>query len=124
MDEFLAKLNPEDMGHEDWENKPDELELDSGDSIKAVVRGGELHTFSEVPEFGKAGCFEPINLALELTDPPSPEQCADFFANTRVEADGASTLIVSNLAPGTHKFICVIHPWMKTLVTVEADDDD
>ncbi len=121
--EFLAKLNPQDGGHPEWKNKPDEIELDTGDSIRAVVRGGEFHTFTEVAEFG-AGCFGPINDALGLTNPPTPAQCDEFLATTGVLANGASTLIVANLAPGTHKFMCEIHPWMKTVVTVEGDDDD
>ena len=122
VDKFLAKLNPKDFGHEAWTNKPDELDLKSGDVINVVVRGGELHTFTEVMDYG-AGCFIPINDALGLTNPPSPEKCAEYFATTSVEANGASTLVVAGLSPGTHKFMCEIHPWMRTTVTVEGDDD-
>ena len=123
LPEFLAKLNPEDGGHEKWNNHPDELDLKTGDEISVVVRGGELHTFTEVPKFG-AGCFGPINAALELTNPPTAAQCADFFAHTSVLANGASTLTVSGLSPGTHLFMCEIHPWMQTTVTVESDNED
>ncbi len=124
FDEFLAKLNPVDFGHPKWNNHPDELRLRTGDQIKAVVRGGEFHTFTEVPEFGP-GCVPLINDALGLTvDPPTPEECDEFFATTGVAPNGLSTLIVADLAPGTHKFMCEIHPWMKTVVTVEGDDGD
>ncbi len=122
--EFLAELNPSDFGHEDWANKPDELDLNVGDSIKAVVRGGEFHTFTEVPEFGP-GCIPFINGALGLTGPaPTEAQCGVFFATTGVAPNGLSTLTVSGLAAGTHRFMCEIHPWMRTVVTVEGDEDD
>ena len=124
--EFLAKLNPADGGHPKWNNHPDELDLRSGDEISVTVRGGEFHTFTEVPVTDdlQAGCFEGINVALELTNPPTPEQCADFFATTGVVANGGSTLTVSGLPDGEHLFMCEIHPWMRTLVSVGDDDDD
>jgi plastocyanin len=121
LPEFLAKLNPQDFGHEKWNNHPDELDLKLGDEISVVVRGGEGHTFTEVDAFG-AGCFLPINDALGLTDPPTPEKCGEYFANTSVAANGASTLTVSGLTPGTHLFMCEIHPWMRTVVEVGDDD--
>ena len=112
-----------DFGHPKWRNKPDEVELKSGDVIKVVVRGGEFHTFTEVPMFGP-GCLGLINDALGFTTPgPTPAQCGVFFATTGVAANGGSTLTVSGLAPGTHLFMCEIHPWMRTIVTVEGDDD-
>jgi plastocyanin len=118
--QFLAKLNPTDFGHPQWENDPDELDINTGDAIKAVVRGGEFHTFTEVEVFGP-GCVAPINAALGLTvNPPTPAQCANYFATTGVPVGG--TLTVANLSPGTHLFMCEIHPWMRTTVTVENDD--
>jgi plastocyanin len=126
VDEFLAKLNPADLGHPSWNNHPDELDLRSGDEISVTVRGGEFHTFTEVPftEGLQAGCFLPINDALGLVDPPSPAQCDEFFATTGVVANGGSTLTVSGLSDGTHLFMCEIHPWMRTVVEVGDDDDD
>ena len=127
LDEFLAKLNPVDLGHPEWNNHPDELDLDVGDSINVVVRGGEFHTFTEVDEFG-AGCLADLNIPLGLTGPaPTAAECfgpGGFFDTTGVLADGQSTLTVSGLSPGTHRFMCEIHPWMRTVVTVEADDED
>lgn len=122
LPEFLAKLNPVDFGHPKWQNKPDDVDLESGDSLAVVVRGGEFHTFTEVAEFGP-GCLGQINDALGLTSPPPTEaQCGEFFATTGVLPNGLSTLTVSGLAPGTHKFMCEIHPWMRSVVTVEDDD--
>ena len=121
FDEFLAKLNPVDFGHPKWNNHPDELDLRSGDSISAAVRGGEFHTFTEVPAFGP-GCVDFINAALGLTTPrPTDAECGALFATTGT-APGAPPVVVSGLADGTHLFMCLIHPWMRTVVEVGDDD--
>ena len=92
----------------------------------ATITHARKNTFTEVPvtEGLQAGCFQGINDALQLPNPPSATQCADFFARTGVAPNGASTLVVSGLADGTtHLFMCEIHPWMRTLVNVGDDDD-
>ncbi len=123
--QFFAKLNPVDFGHEKWNNHPDEVDLKMGDQISVTVRGGEFHTFTEVPEFG-AGCIGFINGRLGLTGPaPTDAQCfgpGGIFETTGVAPDGQSTLTVSGLSAGTHLFMCEIHPWMRTVVNVEDDD--
>ena len=127
--EFLAKLNPADGGHPKWNIHPDELHLRSGDEISVTVRGGELHTFTEVPvtEALQPGCIGQLNDALGLTGPaPTAAQCfgpTGFFNTTGVLPNGGSTLTVSGLSEGTHLFMCEIHPWMRTVVTVEGDHD-
>jgi plastocyanin len=120
---FVAKLNPVDFGHPKWNNHPDEIDLRSGDEISVTVRGGEFHTFTEVPEFGP-GCVPFINGALGLTGPaPTDAQCGEFFATTGVAPDGMSTLTVAGLSDGMHLFMCEIHPWMRSVVNVGDDDD-
>ncbi len=125
FDEFLAKLNPVDFGHPKWNNHPDELDLRDGDQISVTVRGGEFHTFTEVDEFG-GGCIPFINDALGLADPGlDPADCTPgaggLVDTTGVAPNGLSTLSVSGLAAGEHKFMCLIHPWMKSVVEVEDD---
>jgi hypothetical protein len=123
LGEFFAKLNPVDFGHPAWNISPTMLKIDEDESLKVTVKGGEGHTFTEVPMFGP-GCVDQLNVPLGLTvGAPTPAQCADFFANTSVAANGGSTLIVSGLAPGTHLFECEIHPWMRTTVNVEGEDE-
>ena len=125
--EFLAKLNPTDLGHDEWENNPDEVDLKSGDQISVTVRGGEFHTFTEVPVTDglQPGCIKELNEPLGLTGPaPTAAQCfgpTGFFKTTGVLPNGGSTLTVSGLSEGTHLFMCEIHPWMRTVVTVEGD---
>jgi plastocyanin len=123
LDEFLTKLNPVDFGHPKWNNHPDELDLREGDEISVTVRGGEFHTFTEVAEFG-AGCLPDLNAALGLNGPtPSATDCTPqtggLLDTTGVAPNGLSTLTVAGLAAGEHKFMCLIHPWMKTVVEVE-----
>jgi plastocyanin len=123
FDEFLETFNPVDGGDPKWRNNPDEMDIDKGDQLRVVTRGGEFHTFSEVDEFG-AGCIEDINIPLGLTGGPSPEECFapdGILATTGVLPNGLSTLTVSGLSVGTHLFMCQIHPWMTTVVEVEDD---
>ena len=120
--EFLAQLNPVDFGHDQWKMHPDEIELTTGDSISASVRGGEFHTFTEVEAFG-AGCIDLLNGPLGLTGPPSADcatNLAPVFAGGTGTAPGLPPVVVSGLAPGTHLFMCLIHPWMQAVVDVIA----
>lgn len=105
---------------DDWEFKPADFHIDAGDSIRAVNRGGEFHTFTEVAQFG-GGCVDQLNAILGLT--PVPEcQDPDIFPTTGVAPDG--TLNVHGLTPGTHNFECLIHPWMQSVVEVRAEKHD
>jgi hypothetical protein len=98
-----------------WRNAPAQLHLDAGGSIDAYNRGGEFHTFTEVAAFG-GGCVDELNQILGLT--PVPE-CAipGIFGATGVapheELEGAP------LSSGVHLFECLIHPWMRTVATVD-----
>ena len=56
-----------------------------------------------------------FDAVLGLT--PVPE-CAipGLFIATEIAPDG--TLVSGPLAAGTHRFMCLIHPWMRTTVEV------
>jgi plastocyanin len=121
--DFIAKVNPVDFGHPKWNNHPDTLELRSGDQISVTVRGGEFHTFTEVDAF-EAGCVPLINQLLGLTVGPTDAECGGptgLLATTGVLPNGMSTRTVAGLTPGVHLFQCLIHPWMRTTVTVDGD---
>jgi plastocyanin len=98
-----------------WRFAPDHLSLAAGGTLEARNMGGETHTFTEVANFG-GGCIGFLNGLLGLS--PVPE-CAGFpgslFGATAVPAGGTLTV---TLAPGIHRFECLIHPWMRTTVTV------
>jgi plastocyanin len=100
-----------------WRFAPGQLSLAAGGTITARNIGGEDHTFTEVANFG-GGCIGFLNGLLGLS--PVPE-CAGFpfgaFGATAIPAGGTLTV---TLAPGIHRFECLIHPWMRTTVVRRA----
>jgi hypothetical protein len=108
-----------------WAFKPDDFHVDSDEPLHAVSRGGEFHTFSEVADFG-GGCVPEINQVLGLNPvqecdnvvqtPDGPVPVA--FIETGVAPGG--DLHVDAMSPGLHKFQCLIHPWMRSMVEVRA----
>ena len=98
-----------------WRFAPDHLSLAAGGTLEGRNLGGETHTFTEVANYG-GGCIGFLNGLLGLT--PVPE-CEGFpggaFEATAVPAGGTRSV---TLAPGIHRFECLIHPWMRTTVNV------
>ena len=93
-----------------WRFSPERLRLKAGGTITARNRGGEFHTFSEVAAFG-GGCIPEINELLGLE--PVPEcSIGDIFLTTGVPP--GARLTTDPLDAGTHRFMCLIHPWQKT----------
>jgi len=114
LQEVFAQLNPADFGPDKWRFSRDDFSIKEGDIIRATNTGGEAHSFTEVHEFG-GGCVPEINEPLGLTAVTA--NCPADFAT--VQGPGESRDI-SGLAPGEHKFICVIHSWMRATVEVKA----
>ena len=113
--EFIAQLLAQGRAPA-WRFAPAQLKLDPGGTLQARNRGGEDHTFTEVANFG-GGCIEALNDLLGLTP---VQECAGFpggaFAATLVRPGG--TVTTAPLPPGIHRYECLIHPWMRTTVTV------
>ena len=100
-----------------WQFAPSNLTIRIGQSIAATNDGGEVHTFTEVAEFG-GGFIPGLNKPGET---PVPE-CEGGFSNVAVARTRilqGSQLQVSNLAKGKHLFQCCIHPWMRMEVDVK-----
>ena len=109
FDKFVRRLNPKDGGHNAWRFGPGHLGLSSGQTITAINTGGETHTFTEVAAFG-TGFVPDLNAALPPGTPPAqPVGDLGFMA-------AGDTLELDALSPGTHRFECLIHPWMQTVV--------
>jgi len=96
-----------------WRNAPSALSLAFGTTLRAVNRGGEVHTFTRVAAFG--GGVVPLLNALAGTPVPAPECLAappdEFLPPGGVDEDVVTT-------HGTALYQCCIHPWMRTTVAV------
>jgi plastocyanin len=121
FEEFAELLTPAAFGHPAWRFNAPYLEIESGDKVRVTNRGGEDHTFTEVPDiegtsiFG-GGRFDGINTPLGLTALP---QCAEELAPVIHPGD---SIQLKDLSEGTHYFQCCIHPWMHAIIEVEAGD--
>jgi plastocyanin len=110
FDTFLERLNPKDGGHSAWRFTPEQVRLSRGQFLRLDNRGGEVHTFTEVVDFG--GGFVPeLNAAL-----PPGTPLAVPIGDLRF-IDAGERIDLSVPAAGTHRFECLIHPWMRTTVT-------
>ena len=98
-----------------WRFAPGQAKLAAGGTIAAPNLGGEFHTFTEVANFG-GGCIQPLNDLLGLTPVPECAQAPGIFLTTGAGPGG--TVTTGALGAGTHKFLCLIHPWMRSTVTV------
>jgi plastocyanin len=124
FDEFFAESGPESgplalsvIGHQGWWNDPPYLKIEEGETVKVRNRGGRIHTFTEVAEFG-GGRIPVLNKGLE----PAPE-CNPPTA-TSVDLRPGAKATVQGLSEGNHRFQCCIHPWMRALIKVKAEEEE
>jgi hypothetical protein len=118
LDEFNAELaRRQSVGA--WKYNPDHTNVNSGEHILVVSRGGETHTFTQVRAFG-GGFVAPLNQAAGNLVPapecasvqpdgslrPQPPSATNMFVAGQTQAAGPS------LGRGTFLFQCCIHPWM------------
>jgi plastocyanin len=106
-------------GHPDpkWDFEPDTLKIKEGTEVKVTDQGGEPHTFTEVAHFG--GGFIP---GLNAPGEDTVSECAGGFTNiavARTRILQGSSMQVSGLSKGEHRFQCCIHPWMRMTVEVK-----
>jgi hypothetical protein len=124
FDGLIAQL-VDHQSAEHWRFKADRITLREGQPLNiTMTRGGEAHTITEVPSFG-LGCVPQLNaLVFPGQDPTAfPAACADpatftpgIFGGNLI-APGMS-FSYAGLSKRTHRFQCMIHPWMRTTVTV------
>jgi hypothetical protein len=91
-----------------WHNAPSQMDVKVGLTLSAVNKGGEIHTFTKVAQFG-GGVVPEINALLGLT--PRPECLAE--TNFVLPGGTDSDDVVES---GTTLYQCCIHPWMQTVV--------
>ncbi|MHA6795262.1 cupredoxin domain-containing protein [Pseudonocardia bannensis] len=110
---FSEKLNPKDGGHGAWRFDRREAKIRLGESVHVTNEGGEVHSFSEVSRFGTVG-IPPLDAALPNGSPtalPVGDPGPTFL-------QPGETLHIHGLSAGTHKFECLIHPWMRSTIEV------
>lgn len=98
-----------------WRFSPANAQLDVGETLVAINAGGEVHTFTEVREFG-GGIVPDLN-ALTGDLVPAPE-CLNFGALEFIPPGGTDTEVADE--PGTERYMCCIHPWMRAEVHVRG----
>jgi plastocyanin len=116
--EFLRRLNPKDGGHGAWNFTRSSLNIRVGEVVSLQNRGGEVHSFTEVRNFG-TGVVDPLNAALPAgTGPAIPVDPPNVLSTFLPPGQTAS---LTHLNAGTHAFQCLIHPWMRTTIHVSAN---
>ena len=83
-------------------------------AAEARRRRHEFHTFTEVAAFG-GGCVPELNALLGLTPVPECAIPGIFFTTG---APPGAVVTTGALAAGTHRFMCLIHPWMRSTAEV------
>lgn len=91
-----------------WRFSPQNSIVRVGQMLVAENRGGEVHTFTEVDEFG--GGIVPVLNQLAHTPDVAPE-CTALEPDDFVAPGAAYREPVEHA--GTLRFQCCIHPWMR-----------
>jgi len=107
FDDFIATLTK--FGFiQAWRFAPSMAKVDVGQTIAAVNRGGETHTFTQVANFG-GGIIEDLN---RITNNPTPApECTTLDTDDFVVPGATYRENVEH--SGLVKFQCCIHPWMR-----------
>jgi plastocyanin len=111
--QFNAALAAQQLVPE-WRFSPTEFTIRVGQSINAMNVGGEVHTFTEVENFG-GGMVPALNTASG--NPVEAPECAELAANALV-SPGSTFTTDPATEVGVEHYQCCIHPWMRATVTV------
>jgi plastocyanin len=111
FEQFIAQLTRSgSVGA--WRFAPPAANVRVGQIFLATNRGGEVHTFTEVDNFG--GGIVPFLNQLAHTATEAPE-CATLEADDFVAPGTTYHETVDRT--GTLKYQCCIHPWMRMEVS-------
>jgi len=107
FDKFVAQVTRNGMAGA-WHFGPPTANVQVGQTFQASNHGGEVHTFTEVADFG--GGIVPFLNDLAHTPTVAPE-CKALEQDDFVAPGATYTEEVDK--KGTLKFQCCIHPWMR-----------
>jgi plastocyanin len=112
--QFVAQLTRLQQVPE-WHFAPSNVTLRVGEMLSATNVGGEVHTFTQVKQFG--GGIVPFLNALAGT-PVEAAECKAVVPSGLI-APGQTMSTVADEA-GDENYQCCIHPWMRATVHVAA----
>src|SRR5262249_48964216 len=112
FDEFGELLSPTAFGHPAWRFDAPYMEIGPQEKVRVTNKGGEDHSFREVSGAFGGGRVPPLNGPLGLTP---LDQCD---ASVAPAIHAGETVQIQGLSPGTHYFMCCIHPWMHAVIDV------
>jgi len=121
VDQFFAELNATRQVAT-WEYGGGDIRVSSGQTFQVDNRGGEVHTFTLVDQFG-GGRVPVLNTASGNTM-VAPECVAGANATNVDIASGQGITVTTGSAgaitrKGTFKVQCCIHPWMRATVSIQ-----
>ena len=115
--QFLAQVQATGSA-KGWAFAPAHAKVKAGQTVIATNRGGEVHTFTCVKQFG-GGVVGALNIGANQV-PAIPCEFPDLRTaaeHTTVVQGKSATVTVGNA--GTAMYQCLIHPWMRTTLQVE-----
>jgi len=123
--EFLAllysPLSKTIIGHPGWRFEPSYLDIRGGQTLRITNNGGEVHTFTEVAQFG-GGLVPPLN-GVNVGPPfVPPAGTVPLTVAPACLALGPSDFLapgqtaVVKPSDGLHRYMCCIHPWMRAVI--------
>ncbi len=110
--DFIAQLTRQGVAGA-WHFAPSMTAAQLNQTLVAVDRGGEVHTFTHVAKFG-GGIVPPLNQLSH--NPVIAPECTTLEPDDFVAPGGTHHQQVD--ATGTLLFQCCIHPWMRLTVQV------
>jgi hypothetical protein len=94
-----------------WHMAPGQAIIQLGDALEALNQGGEVHTFTEVENFG-GGFFQPLN---DLGGFGAP--VTECLQNPQLLHPGDKFHEITDEV-GVEKYQCCIHPWMRAVIQI------
>jgi hypothetical protein len=133
FDKFIAQLTRNQVAPL-WKFAPGESTVPVGKTLSLGNTGGETHTFTKVAQFG-GGFVVPLNALSGNPNPvpecttgavlvpgvmlqPQPASPANIFVESGEQEQGPTAGDAVLPAGQTVKFMCCIHPWMRTEMRV------